>query len=110
MADLSGRISDHASYDIYYTYGRTDVRITKLNDRLNDRYLAALDAVIDPATGRPTCRSNLNSAAVHVPSVTFAPGANSGCVPINTFGNASYDLPAPSLGRFYYAGVQARFR
>ena len=22
----------------------------------------------------------------------------------------SYDLPAPSLGRFYYAGVQARFR
>ncbi len=94
VADLTGRISDHASYDVYYTYGRTDVRITKINDRLNDRYLASLDAVIDPATGRATCRSNLNPAAVQTPSITFTPGANSGCVPINTFGANTADPAA----------------
>ncbi len=91
VADLTGRISDHATYDVYYTYGRTDVRITKINDRLNDRYLAALDAVIDPATGRATCRSNLNPAALQTPAVTFTPGAGSGCIPINTFGAGTAD-------------------
>lgn len=91
VVDLAGRISGHASYDIYYTYGRTDIRITKIGDRWNDRYLAALDAVIDPATGRPTCRSNLNPAAVQTPAVSFTPGASSGCVPINTFGNNTAD-------------------
>ena len=91
VVDLAGRLSDHASYDVSYTYGRTNVRIAKLNDRWNDRYLAALDAVIDPATGRATCRSNLNPAAIQTPSVSFTPGRNSGCVPINTFGNNTAD-------------------
>ena len=91
VVDLSGRVADHLTYDVYYTHGRTDVRITKINDRLNDRYQAALDAVIDPATGRATCRSNLNPAAVQTPPVTFTPGAGSGCVPINTFGAGTAD-------------------
>ncbi|MBB4858695.1 outer membrane receptor protein involved in Fe transport [Novosphingobium chloroacetimidivorans] len=82
VVDLSGRISDHATYDAYYTYGRTDVRATKLNDRLSDRFTAALDAVRDPATGQIVCRSASARAA--------------GCVPVNTFGAntvdpASYD-------------------
>ncbi|MBW6526260.1 TonB-dependent receptor [Sphingomonas sp. RHCKR7] len=82
----TGAVSDHARYDVSYTYGQTDVRITKLNDRWEDRYYAALDVVTDPSTGRPTCRSNLNPAAVQVPTVSFTPGPNSGCLPINTFG------------------------
>ncbi|WP_419828142.1 TonB-dependent receptor plug domain-containing protein [Sphingomonas sp.] len=86
VIDAAGRISDHATYDVYYEYGRTTARITKLNDRLNDRYVAALDAVTDPATGRPTCRSNLDPTALLTPAVTFTPGANSGCVPVSLFG------------------------
>jgi iron complex outermembrane receptor protein len=82
----TGAVSDHARYDVSYTYGQTDVRITKLNDRWEDRYYAALDAVTDPATGRAVCRSNLNPAAVQVPTVSFTPGPNSGCLPLNTFG------------------------
>lgn len=70
--DVTGRISSHAQYDAYYTYGRTDVRATKLNDRLPDRFSAALDAVRDPATGQIVCRSAAARAA--------------GCVPVNTFG------------------------
>ncbi|WP_236554873.1 TonB-dependent siderophore receptor [Novosphingobium sp. 9U] len=82
VVDISGKISDHASYDAYYTYGRTDVRATKLNDRLSDQFTAALDAVRDPATGQIVCRSAAARAA--------------GCVPVNTFGAntvdpASYD-------------------
>lgn len=69
VVDASGRISDHATYDAYYEYGRTDVRITKLNEILNANYLEALDVVTDPATGQPVCRS----------------GA-SGCVPVSLFG------------------------
>lgn len=94
VIDLSGRISSHAQYDVSYTYGQTDVRITKLNSRWNDRYTAALDVVTDPATGRPTCRSNLNPAALQVPATSFTPGANSGCLPINTFGSGVYDPAA----------------
>ena len=75
VVDITGRISDHASYDVSYTYGQTDVRATKLNDRLSDRFLNALDAVRDPATGTIVCRSADARAA--------------GCVPVNTFGGTT---------------------
>ncbi|WP_230480721.1 TonB-dependent receptor plug domain-containing protein [Sphingomonas sp. Leaf21] len=94
VIDVSGRISDHAQYDLSYTYGRTDIRITKLNSRWNDRFTAALDVVTDPATGRPTCRSNLTPSALQVAATSFTPGANSGCLPINTFGAGVYDPAA----------------
>ncbi|WP_394658343.1 TonB-dependent receptor plug domain-containing protein, partial [uncultured Novosphingobium sp.] len=77
VIDVTGRISDHATYDAYYTYGRTDVRATNLNDRLSDRFTAALDAVRDPATGQIVCRSAAARAA--------------GCVPVNTFGANTVD-------------------
>ena len=72
VVDISGRISDHATYDAYYEYGRTDVRITRIGDRLADRYTQAIDAVSD-ATGRIVCRVTLTDP-------------NSGCVPISLFG------------------------
>nr|WP_233150669.1 TonB-dependent receptor [Sphingomonas sp. BT553] len=77
VVDVTGRLSDHLSYDASYTYGQTDVRATKLNDRLNDRFLAALDAVRDPTTGQVVCRS--------------AAARTAGCVPVNTFGGRTVD-------------------
>ena len=76
VVDVTGRISDHASYDVSYTYGETDVRATKLNDRLNSRFLEALDAVRGPG-GTIVCRSAAARAA--------------GCVPVNTFGGNTVD-------------------
>ena len=70
VIDASGKLSDHASYDLYYTYGRTDLRATKLNDRLGAEFANALDVVSGPAG--PECRSAAARAA--------------GCVPINPFG------------------------
>lgn len=84
------------NYDVSVNYGRTqnDVRAWT---RLDDRYFAAIDAVIDPATGQPTCRSNLNpnalppSPAAQFPFVvinrftTFNPRDRE-CRPLNLFG------------------------
>jgi outer membrane receptor protein involved in Fe transport len=89
-----GAVSGHARYELSYTYGRTDVRSQSHNEVLNDRFYAALDAVIDSATGRPTCRVNLDPnwtpnqpyfmfGRTVVPPTSFAPG---GCVPLNLFG------------------------
>jgi len=85
VADVTGALNDHASYDVYYTYGRTDVRAIKLNDRLVDRFSQAVDAIRDPATGAIVCRSVAARAA--------------GCVPLNTFGANTAD-PA-SFAYFY---------
>ncbi len=85
VVDASGKISDHATYDVYYEYGRTDVAITKLNDQFADRYTEALDVVTNPATGQPVCRSNLA-------------GGNSGCIPVSLFGPGPIDPAA--LGFF----------
>lgn len=50
-------------YNVSYTYGQTDIKDTLYDNRVSDRFSAALDSVIDPATGQPTCRSNLDPAA-----------------------------------------------
>ncbi|WP_294217198.1 TonB-dependent siderophore receptor [uncultured Sphingomonas sp.] len=70
VVDATGAVSEHASYDIYYTYGRTDLRATKLNDRLGQQFADALDAVSGP--NGPQCRS--------------AAARSAGCLPINPFG------------------------
>lgn len=72
VVDISGRLSDHATYDAYYEYGRTDVRIIRSGDRLADRYTQALDAVRAP-NGQIVCRITLTNPT-------------SGCLPISPFG------------------------
>jgi outer membrane receptor protein involved in Fe transport len=90
VVDVAGRISPHASYDVSYTYGRTDVLATKLNDRLNDRFLDALDAV-SGANGQVVCRSAAARAA--------------GCVPVDLFGGATVD---PASFGYYLSDPASR--
>lgn len=54
-----GDRSGNFKYEVSYVYGRSTSVVTSGNTRLTDRYYAAVDAVIDPATGQPTCRINL---------------------------------------------------
>lgn len=72
-------------YDVYYVNGRTNNRRNTLNDLIPDNFTAAVDAVIDPATGEAACRSQVPSAqgAGYVD-----PAALNGdqCVPYNPFG------------------------
>ncbi len=100
VAGLNGNLADHLRYEISYTYGQSSVRNISTNNRFNDRFFAALDVVTDPATGQPTCRSNLDPNALrdnytynffngyyfNRSNLSFTPGPNSGCVPLNLFG------------------------
>lgn len=111
VAGLRGDLTDWLNYEVSANYGTTEVTAKLTNQRLEDRYFAALDAVTDPATGQPTCRSNLDPSLVppndaivsswnpdvwgDPANMTFTPGANSGCVPFNPFvdGTAYYFTP-----------------
>jgi outer membrane receptor protein involved in Fe transport len=87
-----GELTPHASYEISYVFGQTNVTSDYVNDIYDDRFLAALDAVRNPANGQITCRVNLDPTALpDQPNtdrytgapVTFKPGE---CVPLNLFG------------------------
>ena len=49
-------------YDLFYIYGETrNERVTE-NDQIEGNLISAIDSVIDPATGKAVCRSQLESA------------------------------------------------
>lgn len=114
VVGFDGKISDHAKFEISYTYGETKVTNRQLGNRYNDRFYSAVDAVVDPATGAITCRSNLDPTALPDqpdanPGITnfgsFTPGPNSGCVPLNLFGEGS---PSPAAIAFVTTTSTAR--
>jgi len=92
------------SWDAYYTYGLTDRSQVLPNNIRAYSLLAALDAVTDPATGQPECRSTYELAngmtqvinGVTLPQTTYGPIAAIspqyvsnlliGCTPINILG------------------------
>jgi outer membrane receptor protein involved in Fe transport len=60
----------------YYEHGENRERIYLYNNEVKAKYSAALDSVINPATGLPICRSTLTDP-------------NNGCAPFNPFGVGS---------------------
>ncbi len=96
-----GELSEHLRYEASYVWGQTKVRSRYIGDIYNDRFFAAVDAVTDPATGRPTCRVNLDpawtpnqpfeSGRTVMDPTTFQPGQ---CLPINILGEGKSDPAA----------------
>ena len=74
VIDAGGRISDHATWDAYYEYGRTSVTITKIGDRLAKQYTNAFDAVVDPMSGQIVCNPANNPGPGCVPISLLGPG------------------------------------
>ena len=72
----NGRLSENLEYEVSYVYGETKSEITEINNRYEDRWLAAMDVVSDP-NGAPVCRSSLDPDADELLA---------GCVPYNIFG------------------------
>jgi outer membrane receptor protein involved in Fe transport len=72
------------TWDANLNYGETDSRLTNNDLEITQNFDAALDSVIDPATGKPACRINVPSA----PQTGIGSGAlnPSSCVPYNPFG------------------------
>ncbi len=95
-----GEGSGNLKYEVSYVYGRASSVVTSGNSRVTDRYYAALDAVVDPATGKVTCRINLPGetlidqnnyggvAAVGLGTATGAPLSfkRGECAPISILG------------------------
>ncbi len=76
VTGLNGKFAGKWTWNAYFEYGRVVHYNTLDNVVLNTNYQQALDSVINPATGSPSCRSTLTSP-------------NDGCVPINIFGAGS---------------------
>ncbi|MEQ5786864.1 TonB-dependent receptor [Erythrobacter sp. NFXS35] len=97
VVGFDGNISDRVRFEASYVYGRNDTTYTSTNQRIEDRYFAALDVVDvgEFTTGTPSgvfdCRVNVDGGAIvdagnlnygEAPQ-TFQPGE---CVPLNLFG------------------------
>lgn len=76
---LEGSFGAGWNWDIYYQYGRNRYDAQLAAHRIEALWRQAVDAVIDPASGKAVCRSTL---------------ANDGCLPINVFGPNSIDPAA----------------
>jgi iron complex outermembrane receptor protein len=106
IAGIEGEIWGKWSYDVSVNYGRTQSR-SQSYLRLEDRFFSALDVVIDPRTGQPTCRINLDPKALapisaltpgweegtpsYLKAITTFDPASKSCQPINVFGVNSTD-------------------
>ncbi|MEM1262068.1 MAG: TonB-dependent receptor [Pseudomonadota bacterium] len=93
VAGLEGEFENGWTYEVSANIGRFDQTISRNRSTINDRFFAALDAVTDPVTGQPACRSSVDPAApalttpFNIPAYdpgyfSFQPGDGS-CVPIN---------------------------
>lgn len=103
---LEWDIADNLRFEASYVHGRSTITTHQQGTRYNDRFFAALDAVDEGQllTGTPNgnvvCRSDIFGTALvssqfltgafnfaDYPALSFTPGPNSGCVPINPFVN-----------------------
>jgi outer membrane receptor protein involved in Fe transport len=74
-AGFRGRIYGDFEWDVHYTHGQNAVTLLTVNNMNTARFYAAIDAVVDPATGNTVCRTSIT-----------APGAFPGCQPLNILG------------------------
>ncbi len=91
VAGFEGDISEDAKFELSYVYGETKTKSKQTSNLIGDRYFAALDAVVDPVSGRIVCRSTITPGDIDPdnygrPATTFTTGANSTCRPLNLFG------------------------
>lgn len=103
VVGLAGDFGGSYNYEVSYVYGETKIDSGVVNNRYTDRFLAAIDVVTDPATGQPTCRSNLDPTALPFQPeqafdfsgpLSFTPGPGSGCLPLNILGEGVADPAA----------------
>ena len=99
---FEGKLGESVRFEAYHNYGRTSEEQLFRNNRLEDRFFAALDVVTD-ANGNPICRSELDPSAPPPPTSpfpfiepgfrTFSPGDGT-CQPFNVFGSGAASAEA----------------
>ena len=93
-AGLNGHFGSSWSWDAYLTLGHDWYDTEYGNNIIVSNFQAATDVVINPATGAPDCRINVQGPAL--PGQP-AYGAAAGCVPANPFGPGSLTSAAGYL-------------
>lgn len=107
VGGFRGEFDNGWRWDMSFNYGRTEINTTNTNSRVEDRFFAGVDAVVDPDTGNIVCRSDLDPDALPPgsPFPSNRPGfltfdAQDGqCIPINLFGT---DSITPESGAFAF--------
>ncbi len=74
MGGLNGSLGDY-KWGVDFTHGQTRLGTTLANNLNNQRLAAALDAVVDPSSGKIVCNIALTN-----------PSLAQGCAPLNVFG------------------------
>ncbi len=107
---LDGRLHETWSYRVAAVYGLSKVDQIGLNNRINDRFYAATDAVIDPTTGQAACRITVNTAATlpnGSPTPDYVSSDAAACRPANIFGAGNID---PASQAYYNTRILSRSR
>jgi len=86
VVGLEGYLSNDWSYEVSAVYGQTTVDRVNIDNRINDRFFAGIDAVIDPATGLATCRGLIDPDARDRFGDAYPYFALDGCQPVNIMG------------------------
>lgn len=90
---VEGGFDNGVGYELSYVYGRATNQVQQLNNRINERFFAGVDAVVDPATGDPACRISIDPDAVNpVTGDAFSSIVTDfadECVPINVMGTGA---------------------
>lgn len=95
-AGLEGKFSAAGTdwnWNAYYVHGDARLKMDQTSPE-NARFYAAIDAVVDPASGNTVCRVTLTN-----------PGLYPGCTPINVMGAGS-----PSAAAIDYITTVSRYR
>ena len=95
VAGAEGELDNGMFWEVSANWGRFDRKYEDRNSVIQDRYFAAIDAIADPVTGQPICRSDIDPTAppttpFNIPPFdrgffTFNPGDGQ-CVPLSLFG------------------------
>ncbi|MEM7280546.1 MAG: TonB-dependent receptor [Pseudomonadota bacterium] len=95
VVGLNGPINDRFSYEANVVYGRTTSQQLNTFNRINERFFAAADAVIDPATGQTVCRHTLDPTSTNASLGRSLDASIVGaCVPVNLFGEGAVSQEA----------------
>jgi outer membrane receptor protein involved in Fe transport len=96
VVGANGVVTGDWQYDGYLDYGVTKETRNNLNNRINDRFYASIDAVRDPSSGQIVCRSTLDPSSINVNAggVLDPIALGVGCVPTRIFGEGAINPAA----------------
>ncbi|WP_019399894.1 TonB-dependent siderophore receptor [Pseudoxanthomonas sp. GW2] len=86
---FEGNLGEDWTYEASVNYGQSKIDRRNLNNRINERWHAGLDAVRDE-NGNIVCRASIDEDAVNPHTGTrYSSFASNGCIPFSVFGDGA---------------------